>query len=55
MTVGCVEFWVLGRGRERETVITKKGMKNLVPLPLCVHRKKVANNAIKTASFASVF
>jgi len=41
--------------RERETVTAKKGMKNLLPLPLRVHRKKVANNAIKTASFASFF
>jgi hypothetical protein len=46
--------WVFGF-RERETVTAKKGMENLLPLPLRVHRKKVANNAIKTASFASFF
>jgi hypothetical protein len=31
MGMGCVGFWVLGRERERETVVAKEGKKNLSP------------------------
>jgi len=43
-------------GRERGgTNAAKKGKKNLLPIPLCAYRRKMANNAIKMTPFAFFF